>query len=327
MILLENQTGSDIEIADMGITIPASGEYDATFKGKGRVAASDDLLVVIADGTVKLVEETDPSYTYYSVVDAMRILADVAQTFKKSATGEIEVNLPGQLSELGDNKLWVHESSQPVIPGKQLYTVWSGAMDDMSGGEIGNGAATVITTEVDTLAETLNVDFLHDQGYVYVHEIYAMWKDAGMGDNFSVCIHAVATPLQASTNLDLEITGNIVTYASGGAGTGTHGFDGSPVLIQSDGVVGDWDYDGATLTPNTGAGGYWIFDIDRAVHRFLNKIPVYGTTNTYMRFTSFDTSRLPPGYYATLEVENNSNTVWTLFAFMVIYREKTITPV
>lgn len=325
MILLENQTDSDIAIADLGITIPASGEYDATAKGKGRIASSDDLLAVIADQTIKLVEETDPSYTYYGVVDALRILADVPQTFKKSATGEMEVNLPGQLSEIGDKKLWVHDSSQPVISGKQLYTLWSGAMDDISGGNIGDGAATAITTAIGTPTETLDVTFIHDQGYIYVHEVYAMWADAGIGDNFSIIIKAAATALQTSTSLDLEITSNVVKFAVGGAGTGTHGFGGSPVLVSNVAVTGDWDYDGITLTPNTGAGAYTIHDVIVPVQRYLNKIPVYGNSNGYTRFSSFDTSRLPPGYYATIDVNNASDAVWHLFLLMVIYRENTLT--
>lgn len=325
MILLENQTGSDIEIADLGITIPASGEYDATAKGKGRIAPSDDLLVVIADETVKLVEETDPSYTYYSVVDALRILADVPQTFKKSATGEMEVNMPGQLSELGDNKLWVHESSQPVVPGKQLFTIWSGAMDDTTGGNIGDGDPTIITTAVSTATSTIRVNFIHDQGLVYIHEIYAMWANAGLGDHFSVYVMADPSPLQQSTNLDLEIVSNKISPASGGAGTGTHGWNGSPVLVTNNTGTGDWDYDGSTLAGNTGAGAFDAHDIEMTVQRYLNKVPVYGTSNGYTRFTSFDTSRLPPGYFANLVVNNVSDTIWSLFTFMVIYRENTLT--
>ena len=129
-------------------------------------------------------------------------------------------------------------------------------------------------------------------------------------------------------NLDLELDGTTVKFAASGAGTGTHGFAGTPVLIpRGFSNDGEWDYDGTTLTPNVGGTGkFRISTVDTPAHRFVNKIPCYGDCSTYFSMTSDETAELNPGYYIEATVYNTSNTTWHLSVLLEIYRERTVDP-
>jgi len=163
-------------------------------------------------------------------------------------------------------------------------------------------------------------------GDVYIHEGYAKWEDGGIGDNISASVFADPSPLQTSINLDLEIVDNWVKYASGGPGTGTHGFAGTPVLIRrSKSKDGDWDYDTVNgLLPNiAGTGGYKISDVEHVVHKYMNRIPTFGSSFGYTRLTSDETAYLPPGYFLRIHAYNVSDTAWTACVFIEVFREQT----
>lgn len=129
-------------------------------------------------------------------------------------------------------------------------------------------------------------------------------------------------------NLDLIIENNWVKPAPDGPGTGTHGFAGSPRLIpRTYSKDGDWDYDGTSLIPNMiHTGNYRISDIEQHVHKYINRIPLVGTTNTHVPFSSDDTSLLPVGYFIRVKCVNASNSSWKATVFMEIYRERTHVP-
>jgi len=50
--ILKNNTGSAVEVEDIGITVPASGQYVIPAQDYLLVAASDDIIVVIGDETL-----------------------------------------------------------------------------------------------------------------------------------------------------------------------------------------------------------------------------------------------------------------------------------
>ncbi len=92
---------------------------------------------------------------------------------------------------------------------------------------------------------------------------------------------------------------------------------------------GDWDFDGVNLLPNlAGTGEYRISDIERPVHRYFNKIPLYGSSTTYFTMSSEETAelRVDLGYFIRVNVFNNSNSNWSLSCIMEIFRERTVDP-
>jgi len=234
------------------------------------------------------------------------------------------------MSDLG-NKLAIHSSTKPAKPGKEFYLVWTGAGDNVTGSPItlGDGPLIQFSMKSGTLMEVIEVRFAPEFGDVYIHEGYAKWEGGGIGDHISAMVHADPTMLQTAANLDLEIVNNWVVFAASGAGTGTHGFASTPNLIKrSKSKDGDWDYDEVNgLTPNiTSTGEYKISDIERKVHRYINKIPTLGSSYGYTRLTSDETAHLPPGYFLKVTVHNISDTIWNACIFMEVFREQTVEP-
>ncbi|MEM2159604.1 MAG: hypothetical protein QXN55_01465 [Candidatus Nitrosotenuis sp.] len=233
------------------------------------------------------------------------------------------------ISEVG-NKIWVHSSAKPIIPGKTLYVQWIGRGDDIQNHVLGQGDLLHfnITPGTPNLYKDIKFDPLF--GSVYVHEGYASWHNAGLGDTMSALIMAEPTPLQQVANLDLIVdeNGNI-HYSPQGPGTGTHGFAGLPHLLsRSYSQDGEWDYDETNgLRPNfTNTGLFRMSTYEQAVHRFVNDVPIYGTSDDFFRMVSEDTFLLPPGYFMRIFVNNNSNTEWHAAVMMTVYRERTFQP-
>ena len=56
----------------------------------------------------------------------------------------------------------------------------------------------------------------------------------------------------------------------------------------------------------------------------MNKVPVYGTSTSYVMLQSADTTLLPPGYVIRIEAYNVSDTVWKVWMIMTLYREQTV---
>jgi len=233
-------------------------------------------------------------------------------------------------SELG-NKLAIHSSTKPSKDGKEFYLVWTGSGDDVTGSPIvlGGGQMMQFNMQAGTQKVPLDIMFAPEFGDVYIHEGYAKWENGGIGDHICAAVVTNPTPLQTAINLDLEISNNWVKYAAGGAGTGTHGFAGNPILIKrSKSKDGDWDYDTINgLVPNmSGTGMYKISDIEREVHKYINNIPTFGNSYGYTRLTSDETAYLPGGYFLRVTAHNVSNTSWTASIFMEVFREQTAVP-
>ena len=233
------------------------------------------------------------------------------------------------LSESSGSKLAIHESSRPQINGKFFHTYWSGAGDDITGTPaIGQGPILEIVTEVTspaTLSTSIEAQFHKDFGDVYLHEGYVQWENAGWGDYIDVEIYATATPLQTSVNKDYTIDASVkIRYAAGGAGTGTHGLNGDPVFVPSPAGTGWWDLvDGAPSFNSGQTGAYDWYTIEILANRFMNKVPVYGSSSNYIMLQSADTVLLPQGYLIRVTAHNVSDTVWRIWMMMTLYREQT----
>ena len=236
------------------------------------------------------------------------------------------VQLP--LSDLDGKKLAVHTSYRPTVPGIQTYAVWTGCGDDIAASPdgIGDGDILSFVSAVGTASQTKEVRFDPSSGRVWIHEAYLKFEGGSAGDYISSEVIAEASILQTSVNLDLVLTGDDVSYAPGGAGTGTHGFAGTPVLVPRTFFNdGDWDYDGTTLTPNMdGTGGFKIRQVESVVHKYINKIPCHGSCPTYFSMSSDETAEIPAGYLIRVTATNGSDTVWEASVIMEIYRERTV---
>jgi hypothetical protein len=232
-------------------------------------------------------------------------------------------------SEVGD-KLWVHSSAKPIVDGKMFYSQWIGAGDNVEEHLLGQGPLAVIQNTPGT--PKAHIDFVFDESFgdVYIHEGFAMWENAKLGDSLNALIVAEGTHLQQSVNLDLILDEDgYVLYSQSGPGTGTHGFASPPYLLpRSYSKDGDWDYSEQNgLTPNfTKTGGYKICANEATVHRFINRIPVLGTNTDALRLVSEDTFKVPHGYFLRLECNNASNSDWTAAFIITAYRERTFQP-
>ena len=226
-------------------------------------------------------------------------------------------------SPFSNGKLAIHESSRPFTD-VRLGTYYVGVDDDLSTGEyLGSDEPAFIT--VDSADSTISKDFEFDpqHGEVWVHEGYAWWSGAGPGDNFSVAIISNPTPLATSNvSLDLEVNGKLILPASGGAGTGTHGFAGQPVPVFKPSSNGFWNLDNGSLQPVASqTGQYDLYTSEVWVDYIIAKVPVLGTTTNYVKFQSADTSQIPPGYKLRVILNNVSGNTWSIGFFMTVYRE------
>lgn len=232
------------------------------------------------------------------------------------------------ISEIDGKKLAVHSSPKPYVPGKTSYVMWTSCGDDIGEEDIGDGPMVQFESEIGTAEKYVDVKFLPTAGRIWIHEGYLKFEGGGIGDYISSDVRAEATQLQQAVDLDLELDGDWVKFADGGAGTGTHGFAATPVLVpRSFSHDGYWDWDGVTLTPNAlQQGDYHISSVERIVHRYINKIPCMGSSYGYFTMSSDETAEIPLGYYVRVSQHNVSNTEWTASVIMEIYRERTHDP-
>jgi len=239
-------------------------------------------------------------------------------------------------SSLG-NKLSVHSSSKPEPDDVTTFAVWAGCGDDITQeiatNSIGAGDLLMFNMTYDAVGshvDSKDIKFDPRHGRVWVHEAYLKFENGGIPDYLSADVMAPATTTQSVANLDCVLVDNWIKPAPGGVGTGTIGFAATPKLMPRPySKDGDWDFDGTNLIPNLNAtGSYRISDIDRPVHRYFNKIPLYGSSTTYFTLTSEETAelRVDLGYYIRINVYNNSNSAWNLSVIMEIYRERTVDP-
>lgn len=238
-------------------------------------------------------------------------------------------------SDLDNEKLSVHPSYKPNVPGKTTYAVWTGSGDDLSSSppQIGKGPLLDFHMETQTGSPLVTqivekrVEFAPEFGGVWIHEGYMRFENGGHGDFLCSEIQSYATALQTQANLTLYVDGDWVKYAIGSPNPATHGFAGTPVLVpRTFSNDGDWDYDGTNLTPNlAGTGEYKISTKEQVVHRYFNRIPACGSS-PYFSFTSDETAYLPPGFFIVIRAHNASNTAWDASIMLEIYRERTFQP-
>ncbi len=237
-----------------------------------------------------------------------------------------------QKSDSQGEKIAAHVSSKPIFPGKSFYATWTGAGDNCTGdandGEIGGGELLVFKFENGDTEMSKKARFHPMHGDFYIHDGYIKWSGACIGSTITVTINADATVLQQSTNLDLVVDNDgWVSYSTGGPGTGTHGFAANPVLVpRSYSWDGDWNYSTAAgLTPNfAGTGGFKISTSGKIIHTFVQKMPLIGNADNYMKLCSEESTLMPSGFFIDVIVSCplGDNTLEAA-AIIYAYRQKT----
>jgi hypothetical protein len=242
------------------------------------------------------------------------------------------------ISDLDGFKISVHSSAKPVVKDSTTYVVWTGAGDDLENYvegcltcSIGEGELLQFLMTPEVPYKSIDIAFNPVYGRVWINEGYLKFNGGGAGDFMNAVVVAEPTQLQQMANLDLIVTeDNWVKYSPLGPGTGTHGFASASKIVlvpRTFSKDGDWDYDGSNLTPNfTGTGGYKMSDIERTVHKYINKIPCYGKCDTYFSMHSDETTELPLNYRLRITAYNTSLTTWDASVILEIYRQATYMP-
>ena len=323
IIRAKNNSGATDTWAGVEIT---DGEYyDLSEEELGLWISSSEVFDSIGTGELIINKGADDSEDILEAIQAWKWL-----------TGD---TLP--VSDLDGQKLSVHPSYKPKIPGSSTYAIWAGAGDEVDGngdiipsGILGGGPLLHMNMDqgVDTFS-TVDVKFNSAHGRVFLHEAYIKFSNAGEGDYIDGEICAEGTPLLTDTNLNLTVDGdNWVLPASNmhlGEFNGSHRFaDPTKIVLvpRSFSKDGAWDYDGTTLAPNYfNVGGYKMTATTRTVHRYVSKIPCFGDV-PYFSITSDETSELPPHYYIRITGHNKSGNVWHVSVILEIYRQRTYEP-
>jgi hypothetical protein len=313
-ITLTNVSGVDKTYG--GQTILDTETYTLTGTEYQRFKQNAALFADVADGSVLVGNGTadfnDPVEGWEWLQNEMK---DVVVTQQTKALG---------------GKVAVHSSPKPQIEGIYTYAVWSGAGDNLDTGTLGDGDLLIFNLQQGIPTVTKRIEFDAAHGRTWIHEGYVKVNGGGIGDYMEAITYARATPLQQVAQLDLELDGEWVKFAAGGAGSGTHGF-ADPALIS---LVpryfahdGDWNYDLTTnsLTPNLeGTGLFKISTVDKPVHKFINKLPCFGTTSSFVNLNSEETSEVYSNYYIDITAHNISDTTWDASVIIEIYRQRTI---
>jgi hypothetical protein len=233
------------------------------------------------------------------------------------------VDLPKNMKMNG--KISFHESSRPDTFDKPLITVWAGSGDDVTNHIIWGGDMLAFDLTPGVSSKTVDIKFDPIFGDVWIHEAYGMWENAGFGDYVNAYTIAPPCPLQPFVNKDFIIVDNKVLYSMSGPGTGTHGFAGNPAPVENMTRTGTWDYSDETgLVPNfTGTGKYDIWTVEKISNQFISKVPVAGTTYSYVMLQSADSAKLIFPFFLRVVAHNITNTTWKMWLFLTVYREKT----
>ena len=314
--IITNNSGSDKVYA--GQTILDGESYTMTTGDFETFREDSDLMQDIANGDVVVNDGTDDldPITGWNFILGNKVMAEITQT-----------------SSTSSKKIATHVSTKPIVSDKVFYATWCGAGDDMNTGEVGAGPLAVIEGDAVAGAKfSQKAEFHPNNGEVHLFDGYIQWEGAAVGDDVCVEVRAAPTVLQQAINLDLVVDGDgWISYSQSGPGTGTHGFGGVPSLIvRSFSMDGEWDYSSETgLVPNfAGTGGYKISTQDKLVHRFVNRIPVIGSSYGVFTLDSSEATLIPQGLYIQMEACQGANPTGNLkvSCMMFLWRQVTGQP-
>lgn len=297
-----NTTDDSIRIWGLGATISGGETRDlAEYYTYDKIAKCDHLLELVASGTLTF----DDGISDYGVADSLRLLANLEPQFSFDDNGELNTKLSENPTSY-DKKIIVHASPRPLTP--KTYTHYMGRGDDLSSSLHGEGEQQFALTCSGSYAEA-DFYFITD-GQVYMRGAAFGWENCAWGTEVSAEMFSSPTELYTAESGNTYSIDNYhrIYYDMV---SGTHSFAGNPVpvpaLDANSNPVGFWDVsaDGLSLSPNTTqSGGYDLYNVEVQVARFVQKIPLYGTSYALKSLESDDVEYLPPGYFMRMKIWN-----------------------
>ena len=233
----------------------------------------------------------------------------------------------------GDGKLRVLASHKPIINGRETWNYFTSAGDVVASGIVGNGERMqVICTSGTPVSET-DFEFLNNawpSEFVYIFGGAIAWEGPKRGDCFNLEVRAKPTPmLDAVTgsgmglSADYNLDEDRIYFA--GPGSGTHALAGLPIMVQNFKHNGYWDLDKVNMVPfpNTSMTGDFDWHTsDVKVGNFISDLLVQGNNYTPAIIDATESAPVPFGYYFRLRCHNNSDSDWSLWGFLRMYRER-----
>lgn len=233
----------------------------------------------------------------------------------------------------GDGKQRVLASHKPVIPGKESWNYFCSTGDLVASGTVGGGQPMLVECTSGTPVSQVDFEFLNNQWpseHIYIFGGALCWENAGPMDCFNMEIRAHPTPVVpavVASGLGLDVDYNVVdekvVYA--GPGMGSHALGGLPVMVQNFEQSGNWDLDRSTMTPYPNVSGTGNFDwhtTDTLVGHYIADLLVRGNNYNPRIIDATESAPVPYGYYFRLKCHNNSDTNWSLWGFLRMYRER-----
>lgn len=233
----------------------------------------------------------------------------------------------------GDGKQRVLASHKPVIPGRESWNYFCGRGDIVASGIVGGGDPMLVECTSGTEIFTQDFEFLNNawpSEYIYIFGGAIAWENAGPGDMFNMEIRAHPTPVVprvVATGIGLDVNYNLdgdrLYYA--GPDGGDYALGGLPVMVQNFQQTGYWDLDKNAMTPIPNVSGTGTFDwhtTDTHVGDYINDLFIRGTHYAPQIIDATESAPVPYGYYFRLRCQNVSNSNWSLWGFLRMYRER-----
>lgn len=159
--LIHNYTGSEATIADLGITIPASGSENLFVNGAEPidVSQSNDLFTLLGQGVANF--QIEEGGIFYTLADGIRLCTQIS----------------GSPSKLDPSGKWeIHASPRPI----GYTTYFSGAGDN---GGLGNGNKMLFNMAAND--ESKSVDLTYSEE-VHIKDGYIVVEGAPLGSTMDV---------------------------------------------------------------------------------------------------------------------------------------------
>lgn len=306
------------EINECGIT--AALDYISTAPAGSDIVFKAPLSDSEKDTLDNLIEDHDPA----DIASYEKVIV-LSQNLK---SGGFETQKVPIVS--GDGKVRVLASHKPVIPGKEAYNYFTSRGD--AGTVISRGTAMRLETVPGQEFSSADIHFStgsNPMEMIYLFGGGISWENAGWGDEISLELRTLATdvvPSGVAVSLGLPVVyaldGERIKYA--GPGQGTHALGGYPKWVPNFNKSGYWDLDKATMSavpaPQTGEFDWYI--TEQFVGHYVNAMSVYKESAQPIILDATEAAPLPYGMFIRLVAHNTSNTVWRVWAFMKLYRER-----
>lgn len=321
-IILKNNTASDIEIIDLGITVDASGQKDISYKNTDSIRRSDDILCAVGCNDITINDGLED----LSMADGIRFISG-------SST---KLNGPTDIS----GKVRTHMTTRKL----GLTTKFAGCGDDVSSiNNVGGGQDLYFSVNSGDSTSPLYVDFNIANNETWLYEGYCVWKTAKFCW-FTLEVVPIVTPiLTGQTGTYYNTYGPLLIPA---AGDGVVNLDTGVDLTQPRGGLvyipdsdlgerppgvfwnADWNsttglYENITAA-SLGDGNYSIFITEYCLGRYFERIILTGDGRR--RFDSEDTAQLGQGMrikISTGKVDGVNAVNWEWAATMTLHRKKT----